>query len=60
MKKMVKKVYQKKVTLLMKTHLNWKNVSSIKHLGYICNKILCSFLGLDERQKNLTVGLENS
>ena len=45
MKRKVKEVYQKRVTL---------PVSSIKPLGYICNKIKCSFLGLDERRDKRT------
>ena len=39
MRRKVKDVYWKRITLLMKTQLNGKNLSSFKNLGYNCNKI---------------------
>ena len=51
MKRKVKEVYQKRVTLLMKTRLNAKNLfQALNTWAISVIKILCSFLGVDERR----------
>ena len=58
----VKEVYQKRITLLIKTHLNVKILFLALNTWAISVKdiVLLSWIGQKRIQKNLIVGLENS
>ena len=62
MKRKVKEAYQERITLLVKTHLDGKNLFlalttwAISVIRYI----LLSWIGQKKRQKKLTVGFKNS
>ena len=62
MKRKVKEIYQKRVKLLMNIHLNGKHLFQALNTWAISvtRYMRLSWTGQKKRQKNLTVGLENS
>ena len=62
MKRKVKKVYQKRITILTKTRLNGKDLFlAINTWAISVIRYSAAFLDWEnEEKKNLTIGLENS